>query len=66
MVITAPINNEMTITSGIESTPSLVISKNVRLKKVFHLSGMEKTLFMNRQYLPNVVSESDISIPMVI
>ena len=61
MVITAPINSEITITSGMESTPSLVISKKVRLKNVFQRSGTENILFMKRQYCPKVVSESVIT-----
>ena len=62
MVITAPIKREMTITSGIESTPSLEISKNVRRKNVFQRSGIANTLLMKMQYLPKVASESVITI----
>ena len=62
MAMTAPINSDMIITKGIESTPSLDISNTVRLPKVRHRSGMANTLLMNRQYRPKVASECDISI----
>ena len=62
MVITAPMKREITITKGMESTPSFDISKKVREKNVFHLSGMENTLFMNMQYLPKEANDSEIII----
>ena len=49
MVHTAPINTEMTSTSGMESMPSLVISATVRLRNILHLSGTVNTLHMNMQ-----------------
>lgn len=61
MAITAPINSDMIITRGMESTPNFEISAMVRLKNTFHLSGMENTRLMNRQYRPKVVSD-DVSI----
>lgn len=62
MVITAPINRDMTMTSGMESTPSFDISKKVLEKNVFHRSGMENTLPMNMQYLPKEAKDSEIII----
>lgn len=44
----------MIITNGIESMPSLLISAIYRLKNTFHLSGVENTLHINRQYAPKV------------
>ena len=58
MVITAPINIEIIITNGIESTPSFDISVIVRLKNTRHLSGIAITRFIKRQYLPKVAKES--------
>lgn len=52
MVITAPINREIIMTNGMESTPNLLISKTRRLKNSFHLSGILKTWAINNQYLP--------------
>ena len=49
MVQTAPMNTDMTSTSGMESMPSFVISATVLLKKIFHLSGIVNTLHMNWQ-----------------
>lgn len=57
MVITAPINKDMIITRGIESTPSLLISKTRRLKNSFHLSGTLNTWEMKMQYLPKEATE---------
>ena len=54
MVQTTPINIDMIITNGIESMPSLLISAIYRLKNTFHLSGVENTLHINRQYAPKV------------
>ena len=65
MVITAPINSEMTSTNGIESTPSFEISATVRLPNTPHFSGFENTRFMNRQYRPNVAKELEMNISFI-
>ena len=49
MQITAPMNNDMMITSGMESTPSLDISLTRLLKNSFHLSGIRNTCVRNMQ-----------------
>ncbi len=53
MVITAPMNIEIMITSGMESTPSLLISLTIDRANTLHLSGRRKTCVINMQYLPN-------------
>ncbi len=57
IVHTAPMNMDMTMTSGMESTPSFDISTNVRRKKIDIRSGMLKTRRMNMQKRPNVAME---------
>lgn len=49
MVITAPMNIEMIITSGMESTPSLYISLIMLRPKTLHLSGKRKTCVIKVQ-----------------
>ena len=50
------------ITMPSELRPSVYISSNSCLKYIFHLSGLPKTLYMRRMYLPNVSKESLINI----
>ena len=57
MVITAPMKRDMIITRGMESTPSLLISKTKRLKNSLHLSGERNTWAMKIQYFPKVAIE---------
>ena len=49
MVQTAPMKMEMTMTRGMESMPSFVISAIVRLKNVRQRSGTFQTRVMNMQ-----------------
>ena len=55
-------NMDMTMTSGMESTPSFDISTNVRRRKMDIRSGMLKTRRMNMQKRPNVAMELEIII----
>jgi hypothetical protein len=57
MAITAPMNIDIIITNGIESTPNFVISAIVRLPNTRHLSGKANTRCIKRQYCPNVANE---------
>ncbi len=49
MVITAPMKIEMTITSGMESMPSLVTSSTKRFAYTLRRSGRENTRHTNCQ-----------------
>ena len=54
IVITEPIKSEMTITRGMESTPSLFISNTVRFQNTFQRDGMLNTRHMKSVYFPTL------------
>ncbi len=62
IAITAPMNSDMIMTSGMESRPSFATSETNRLPLTFHLSGKENTRAINMQYLPSEANERDIII----